>query len=55
MASPIDKAENMLRENMDALHKISEFLIEKETITGEQFMNILKSVNEPEPEEDPEE
>ena len=43
-----DKAEVMLRENMDALHKISEFLIEKETITGEQFMSILKSVKEPE-------
>ena len=43
-----DKAEAMLRENIDALHKISEFLIEKETITGEQFMAILKSVNEPE-------
>jgi len=43
-----DKAEKMLRENIDALHKIAEFLIEKETITGEQFMTILKSVNEPE-------
>ncbi len=43
-----DKAEKMLRENIDALHKISEFLIEEETITGEQFMSILKSVNEPE-------
>ena len=43
-----DKAEKMLRDNIDALHKISEFLIEKETITGEQFMSILKSVNEPE-------
>ena len=48
-----DKAEKLLRENIDALHKISEFLIEKETITGEQFMTILKSVNEPE--EEPEE
>ncbi len=45
-----DKAEKMLRENIDALHKISQFLIEKETITGEQFMSILKSVNEPEEE-----
>ena len=42
-----DKAEKMLSENIEALHKISEFLIEKETITGEQFMSILKSVNEP--------
>ena len=43
-----DKAEKMLSENIDALHKISEFLIEKETITGEQFMKILKEVKEPE-------
>ncbi|MBQ7985664.1 MAG: ATP-dependent zinc metalloprotease FtsH [Clostridia bacterium] len=50
-----DKAEKMLSENIDALHKISEFLIEKETITGEQFMNILKSVNEPKEEQAEEE
>lgn len=39
-----DKAEKMLTENAEALHKISEFLIEKETITGEQFMSILDSI-----------
>ena len=43
------KATEMLSENMEALHKISEFLIEKETITGEQFMKILKEIqNKPE-------
>ncbi len=42
-----DKAEELLRNNLDALHKISEFLIEKETITGEQFMKILKEIQEP--------
>lgn len=41
-----DKAEKMLGENMEALHKISEFLIEKETITGEQFMRILNDIRE---------
>ena len=46
-----DKAEKMLSENIEALHKISEFLIEKETITGEQFMKILREVNEPPVEE----
>lgn len=43
-----DKAEKMLTENAEALHKISEFLIEKETITGEQFMSILDSIRKPE-------
>ncbi len=43
-----DKAVGLLRENIEALHKISEFLIEKETITGEQFMKILKEIQEKE-------
>ena len=45
------KAEKMLRENMEALDKIAAFLIEKETITGEQFMSILNGINNPEPED----
>ncbi|MBR4173321.1 MAG: cell division protein FtsH, partial [Clostridia bacterium] len=47
-----DKAEKLLRENMDALDKIAEFLIEKETITGEQFMTILNEIKNPKPIED---
>ena len=39
-----DKAIAILTDNMDALHKIAEFLIEKETITGAQFMSILNEV-----------
>lgn len=35
------KAANLLNENMDALTEISEFLISKETITGNQFMDIF--------------
>ena len=46
------KATELLRDNIDALHKISEFLIEKETITGTQFMEILKKVQNNEPDED---
>lgn len=46
-----DKAEKLLGENMEALHKISEFLIEKETITGEQFMSILDGIRNREAEE----
>ncbi|MCL1925323.1 MAG: ATP-dependent zinc metalloprotease FtsH [Defluviitaleaceae bacterium] len=40
------KVKGLLKENLKALHDISEFLIEKETITGEEFMDILgKYVN----------
>ena len=39
-------AVKILNENMDALHKISEFLIEKETITGKEFMEIFNKVKE---------
>ena len=39
------KAKQMLNDNITALHKISEYLIEKETITGIEFMKILNEVN----------
>lgn len=38
-----EKAYTILRENQDQLHKLAAYLLEKETITGEEFMNILKS------------
>ena len=41
-----EKAMKLLSENMDALNRIAEFLIERETITGEQFMNILNEIRE---------
>ena len=44
------KAVDILKENREALDRIAEFLLEKETITGKEFMSILKSVNEPEEE-----
>ncbi len=37
-----EKAINILKENIDKLHELAHFLLEKETITGEEFMNILK-------------
>lgn len=37
------KARNILKENKNYLDKISQYLIEKENITGEEFMQILKS------------
>ena len=36
-----DKAEELLRANMDKLHELAKHLYEKETITGEEFMAIL--------------
>ena len=36
-------AMQILKDNIGKLHEISEFLIEKESITGEEFMNILNS------------
>ena len=39
-----DKAKKILTENMDALHEIADYLIEKETITGKEFMSILNKV-----------
>ncbi|MFV0504034.1 MAG: ATP-dependent zinc metalloprotease FtsH [Lachnospirales bacterium] len=37
------KATRLLKENYEALVKISEYLIEKETISGETFMNLLNN------------
>lgn len=36
-----EKAKNLLNSHMDKLHEISKFLYEYETITGEEFMEIL--------------
>lgn len=38
-----DKAENILTEHIDKLHELAKFLLEEETITGEEFMKILTS------------
>jgi cell division protease FtsH len=40
-----EKAMNLLKDNLTALHEIAEFLIDKETITGDQFMEIFNKVN----------
>ena len=37
------KAGKILSENSGKLHELAHFLLEKETITGEEFMSILKS------------
>lgn len=38
-----EKAINILKENMGKLHELSAYLLEKETITGEEFMKILNN------------
>ena len=38
-----EKARAILRENSGKLHEIAKFLLEKETITGEEFMRILNA------------
>ncbi|MBR3602477.1 MAG: ATP-dependent zinc metalloprotease FtsH [Lachnospiraceae bacterium] len=51
-----EKALNLLRENREVMDKLAEFLIEKETITGKEFMKIFREIKGiPEPEEKKEE
>ena len=35
------KATEILRDNVSTLHRLSEYLLQKETITGEEFMQLL--------------
>lgn len=47
-----EEAKRLLRENREALDRIAAFLIEKETITGKEFMKIFREVKGiPEPAE----
>lgn len=36
-----EKSRRIIRDNLDVMHKAAFFLLEKETITGEEFMHIL--------------
>ena len=48
------EAKSLLTENREALDKIAAFLIEKETITGKEFMKIFREIKgESEPKEKP--
>lgn len=42
------KAYDILKENVNKLHELSKYLLEKETITGEEFMDILNGPEAPE-------
>ena len=47
-----EEAKRLLSENRDVMDKIAEYLIQKETITGKEFMKIFREVKGiPEPEE----
>lgn len=39
------KSMELLKENQEKLHELAKFLYDKETITGEEFMNILTQKN----------
>jgi cell division protease FtsH len=53
LAECYDRAKQIIREHLDAMDKIAQFLIEKETITGKEFMKIYREVeNIPEPTEE---
>ena len=47
-----EEAKRLLTENREALDKIAAFLIEKETITGKEFMKIFHEVQGIEVEEE---
>ena len=52
LAESYEAAKTLLSENRDVMDKIAEFLIEKETITGKEFMKIFRELKGiPEPEE----
>ncbi len=51
-----EEAKRLLNENREVMDEIAEFLIEKETITGKEFMEIFrrcKGIPEPEDKKDP--
>ncbi len=52
-----EEAKRLLSEHRDSLDKIADFLIEKETITGKEFMEIFREAEgiEPEAEKEPQE
>ena len=53
LASCYEKAKQIIRDHLNSMDKIAQFLIEKETITGKEFMKIYREVeNIPEPTEE---
>ena len=53
LAECYEKSKKIISEHLDTIDKIAEFLIEKETITGKEFMKIYREVEGiPEPTEE---
>ena len=51
-----DRAVNIIKENREVLDKIAEYLIEKETITGKEFIKMYREIKGlPDPDEEKEE
>lgn len=44
------KATQILKDNIDKVHELAEYLLDKETITGKEFMNILEGEPDKAPE-----
>ncbi|MBR1844579.1 MAG: ATP-dependent zinc metalloprotease FtsH [Lachnospiraceae bacterium] len=44
LKAAFEKAKELLRNNREALDKIAEYLIEKETITGKEFMKLFTEI-----------
>ena len=51
LKEPYEEAKRLLTEHRQSLDKIADFLIEKETITGKEFMEIFHEVEGINPEE----
>jgi cell division protease FtsH len=54
LSTAYEEAKRLLSENRDLLDRLAEYLLEKESITGKQFMEIFRE-KYPEEEKDPEE
>ena len=37
-----EKAKEIIRENLPKMHELANYLLEKETMTGEEFMEMLE-------------
>ncbi len=43
LSKAYEEAKKLLNENMDLLHQLAEYLLEQESITGKQFMEIFRT------------
>jgi cell division protease FtsH len=41
--------DSVLKQNEGALHKLADFLLERETITGEEFKDLIKQITAAQP------